>query len=197
MRGVRSDFKPRGIKGNYWRFFTTPHQQKALLKLSQSLGGSAMVVYASPAFHSHVSLYQHTDNGTMVENSTFVTPDTLMGHKSWNYDRPGTTGIAASIPSSHHGPDFYTLLDRRVSEARPETVSRGLENISLAVEKTVSSLRGNPIAARYKTVISRATEEGGIEESSKPEVIAFQRSVAFMSLLGLTWFVAGRPLSDQ
>lgn len=194
LKGPRSDFKSLGIRGGYWRFFTTAHQQAALVKLSKSLGQRAMVVYASPAFHSHVALYQYTDSCELIENSTFVTPDKLVGHKSWNYDRPGTSGIAASILSGFNGPDFLTLLKERISESRPEEADVALKVIAAAVEETVDSLGRNPIATRYRSIVSRASDEGGIREDSKPGITEFQRSLAFFNLVGLTWFAAGPPL---
>lgn len=62
LLGRRADFVDLGIPAHYWRFFTTEHQQLMLEQLVRQLHHRALVVYASPAFHTLRNLYNHTEN---------------------------------------------------------------------------------------------------------------------------------------
>lgn len=71
-KGRKAIYVPHGITGDYWKFEITKHQQKSLERLHHKLANRAIIAYACAAFHTHSELYHHTQNGSLVEYSTFV-----------------------------------------------------------------------------------------------------------------------------
>jgi hypothetical protein len=109
-KGVNGGYAAHGIRGEYWQFSMTPHQQKILLQLESKLGTDALVVYACPAFHKFEDLERHIENGQIIENSTFVKPHRLRGHSKWVFDKPGTAGLACSKIEEHSDKPFFSML---------------------------------------------------------------------------------------
>lgn len=76
----------------YFRFTRSKAQHSTLRKLEQHLLGSAVVRYASPAFHRYAELEQAQLQGDVVESTGFVSPIRLGRHATWTYVSPGTVG---------------------------------------------------------------------------------------------------------
>ena len=151
LKGRNPNLSHLGVTGQYWRFLVRDHQQPILERLSKQLRHRAYVVYASPAFHTYSKLNQHTESKTIIENSTFVTAERMKGHQRWNYDQPGTSGVAHSQPIGFEGPDFYHELDALTSEAKPERASIELKQISSAVMVTAEELPHNPLPLIFRS----------------------------------------------
>lgn len=100
----KTELVKHGIPKEHWYFNITRHQQIALQKLAVSLKSKALVVYAAPVFHKQQQLFNHTKNRTIIENSNFPEVIKLKGHKTWYFDKPGTSGVA--------NPDFKAVNGR-------------------------------------------------------------------------------------
>lgn len=189
LKGRNSRFSGLGITGSYWRFRTRKHQQLLLEKLEQKLGGRALVVYASPAFHTYEKLDQYTTEGNMVEHSSFVTPERMKRHETWNYDRPGLDGVACSSPMGYiDWPDFYTELRNRIAEAEPQEGKAELKGLQRNLEEFVKEEEKNPIVQRFQRIDNAFRESA--KERFSPELNFFRLSL-FFKIAGVTWFVAG------
>lgn len=93
MSRASSILKNYGFPSKFWRFEITEHQQEILEKVSQNWCRKALVVYASPAFHSLDELYEYTEAQLVVKNTNFVKVERLQNHKRWNYYQSGTKGL--------------------------------------------------------------------------------------------------------
>ena len=111
---VPSDLKRYGFTPKYWRFDITPHQQEILEKVAKKLRRRALVVYASPAFHTLDNLYDFTEAQTVVENTSFVKVERLQNHKKWNYFKSGSSGVAHSEPEEIEDLPFYKMINETV-----------------------------------------------------------------------------------
>lgn len=98
LERARGRLSTYGLSGPVWRYAITSHQQLILEKVAKTLGQRALVIYASPAFDTLDDLYRYTDAGTMVQHCNYTRVQKLVGHKKWNYDSPGTRGVATSEP---------------------------------------------------------------------------------------------------
>lgn len=98
LKNRPSNLKSLGLNSPYWRFWIKNHQQKLLSKLKAKLKNRAFVAYGCSAFHLYSDLFQHIENNSIVENSTFVKVQNLDNHSKWVYDKAGSEGIALSKP---------------------------------------------------------------------------------------------------
>jgi len=195
LHGRRGDFADRGIAGHYWRFFTREHQQEMLERLVQQLRHRALVVYASPAFHTVRELYQHTEAGTVSDHTSYVSPDRLANHSSWNYDTPGTTGIAASEPEFVKEQALEQRLEALGDQTGETDPLTDLEFFDDAVSATVRDAEDNPYAEFFLSSEDRLL--GFIRELGevRKEVLKFTRVGRLYSMLGLNWLVTGKESS--
>jgi hypothetical protein len=125
--GVNSKYSLNGIKGAYWQFHITNHQQKILEKLEVKLGSDALVVYACPVFHKFDDLERHISNGQIIENSTFVKASELTNHSKWVFDIAGTSGLACSEIKKHTDIPF----EKMVSNLKEKSQKTDIENSNI------------------------------------------------------------------
>ena len=187
LLGRNHKIASHGITKDYWRFKVREHQQPLLYKLERQLRNRALVVYASSAFHTLYNLNKFTENKTIVENSTFVRPTRLIGHHSWNYDQPGTFGVATTEPKLVKDESFFTQLEKRLSSAPIDTTPiDDLRVLSNSIMGAVKRTQNNPISQSY---MRRA---GLINELDvKEETRQYLSARYFFELTNITWLVAG------
>lgn len=94
-------FSPLGKEYRYWkqpyfRYGIIDHQQGCLYKLDQRTSGNAIVAYACAAFHSLSDLWQFVKDRKLVENSNFVQPQKINGHKRYTFTNRDILGFAFS-----------------------------------------------------------------------------------------------------
>lgn len=189
LTGPHPIFKYRGIPKGYWRFHITEHQQPLLSRLSRQLKHRALVIYASPAFNTHSDLDDFTESKQIVEKSSFVNVERMEGHHTWNYDRPGTSGIAASELEWIDDEDFNLQLTLKLEYYNQESSAiQDLIMIDDAITETIKSLPENPICISFRRKL------GKISNAALPnELLKFLRISIFFSLINVTWLVAERP----
>lgn len=191
LKGRRQDFADRGILAHYWRIHTEDHQQEMLERLERQLQGRCLVVYAGAAFHTLKDLYAFTEAREVVENSSFVRPSRLTNHKTWNYDTPGATGIAASTPERIKDDEPMVHLARMLEEVGDTEAKRDLMFLDEGVQGVASELGENPIAQQFNRGTKRLMEYFPEINEVRPEVWRFSQIGRFFSLLGLNWLVYG------
>lgn len=198
----RGKIKTHGITGDYWKFEVTPHQQLALERMSSNLSGRALVCYASPAFHTQASLYEHTKNQSIVQNSSFPPVNALADHSAWYYDKGGLFGVA--------NPDFERVeiesLQNRIyrfvqqSYASDEDATSALESLAKLIILSTQEIR-EPAAtetwfhlllSRVEDMISNASELGHLDERRIEALRAFAQIRAFCNAYRLDWYVLGK-----
>lgn len=186
---VSKELKNYGFRSKYWRFQITEHQQEILEKVSRNLQRRALVIYASPAFHTLDNLYDYTEAQTIVENTNFVKVERLCNHKKWSYSQSGTSGVAHSEPEFIEDISFDLMLE----QAREEKQENGgfSENLRFLHEVALDVCREvqahNPVAKYYLRLHGRLMRMGELfelEETS--DYVAFNM---FCNIAKLKWFI--------
>ncbi len=197
----RSDYfntkaaKPRnvGLEFPFWRFNITPHQQIILNKIENKLNKRAVVSYAAPAFHDLEDLYFHTENVSLVDNSTFVRPSLLNGHSKWAYDRPGGVGFGCSEPEGFEQPSLLERINQAVRE-QADNVGTGDENEARANLRALSTtlreldVDRDSLHGRRFSIYERMLEVLDIGEDTTP-VQDFASVLSFTYVFNLSWLV--------
>ncbi|MDO9592201.1 MAG: hypothetical protein U0998_09135 [Moraxellaceae bacterium] len=179
--------KNYGFSSQYWRFEITEHQQEILEKVSYKLRRKALVIYASPAFHTLDDLYDHTEAQTVVENSSFVKVERLHNHKQWSYYQPGTSGVAHSEPEFIEDVSLYSMIEQAGEFGEEnENVSENLHFLyKMTVEACQEIQEHNPIAKYYLRLHGRLMRlDGSYELEETFHYVAFS---LFCNVTKLKW----------
>lgn len=196
--GVNSKYSINGIKGEYWQFQITNHQQKILEKLEAKLSSDALVVYACPAFHTFDDLERYIVSEQIIENSTFVKASALTNHKKWVFDSAGTTGIACSEIKKHSDVSFEKMISNlreRVEQSKNENINfkpliKIVNEICLEEEK-------NPLVKAYKRRNKNLREyfysirrevDDDLNDKEYENFIDFMSFAQFASTINTEWF---------
>jgi hypothetical protein len=193
LEGRRSAFSSFGITGRYWRFFVTPHQQQLLERLSGILANQALVVYASPAFDTLDELYTLTTSRQVVDRSSFVKASRMAGHNAWNYNTPGTRGVAESAPEPIEDKAFHDqvngMLERYNRDANPREELANLHAVLVTTCKEISD--GNPLARFFLNRHSQMQEFITRTAPKDPELIEhFLGTIFFCDSANVAWLSA-------
>mgnify|MGYP003676773482 CR=1 FL=1 len=186
---VSAELKSYGFKSKYWRFQITEHQQEILEKVSRNLRRRALVVYASPAFHTLDNLYGFTEAQTIVENTNFVKVERLNNHKKWSYDQPGACGVAHSDPEFIEDSPFDSMIEQaREVNQESEDFSGNLRLLhKVSIEACREIREHNPIAKYYLRLhgrLMRLDEVFDLEETI--DYVAFNM---FCNVAKLKWLI--------
>lgn len=151
-----SSLKSLGLNSPYWRFEIKEHQQELLNKLKIKLGNRVFVAYACAAFDKLTELYSFTENGTLIENSTFVKIERLNSHHKWIYDKGGSEGFAMSKPEFiREEESLFQEINSKVKsfEIENDNPSENLQFISKVIieicEESKDSIIAKEILKRY------------------------------------------------
>ena len=183
-----------GIPGRYWRFFVTPHQQEILERIARVLGNRALVVYAAPVFDTLDELYNLTQSGQIVDRSTFVKVQRMFRHSSWNYNTPGTRGIAESDPEPINEDPLEhiiaDLIENYDADGDPRKELEELHKALIYVCKEESD--GNPLARYFLHRYELMHETLGGLASPEREVIGhFIGIILFCDSANVLWLPIG------
>ena len=197
-KGNNASFTKHGIRGQYWQFEVTKHQQEALEKLYDKLNNRALVCYASAAFHSHKDLFQYIESQSLVDNSTFVKVNRMVKHKKWVYNQAGSVGIACSEIEIIQDDDFRHLI--ALASKGNDSERNPLDNLLSLEKSTIQAIieinDKNPIKIEFNRrqklmsdVFSRINM-ANIENA--PAVKAFWTFNTICTLTNMTWFPIGQ-----
>jgi hypothetical protein len=196
--GVNSKYSINGIKGAYWQFQITNHQQKILEKLEAKLSSDALVVYACPAFHKFDDLDRYIASGQIIENSTFVKASALTNHKKWVYDSAGTTGIACSEIKKHSDVSFEKMvsnLRERVEQSKNKNIN--FKPLNKIVNEICLEEENNPLVKAYKRRNKNLREyfysirrevDYDLNNKEYENFIDFMSFAQFASTINTEWF---------
>lgn len=177
-----------GIRGPFWRFAIKEHQQEILERVAQRLNRKAIVIYASPAFDTLNLLYEYTQNQKIIENSSFIKVK-MTGHRHWNYNCPGTRGVASSEAELIEDSPFVNLLqelaDAHDSEANVEKGIFFLHKVTFTICQELAG--ENPLARFIMRGNERITETAQRRRIGLPYTIAFANVLYTFRILNVAW----------
>ena len=157
MQNRPAALRSQGLQSPYWRFEIKTHQQDLLSRLKRKLRSRAFVAYGCAAFHRYADLFVHTENRTLVENSTFISVEKLDGHHKRIYDQPGSVGFAMSKPEFIRGENLFDEIEKTVDtfEIENDNPSNNLKALSRMIievcsESDPKSVLANEILNRYQ-----------------------------------------------
>ena len=184
------ELKTYGFGSKYWRFEITEHQQEILEKISRNLRAKALVVYASPAFHTLDRLYDYTEAQEIVENTNFVKVERLHNHKKWSYHLPGTSGVAHSEPEFVEDEPFYSMIERARGLVQENVdFSTNLSFLHRSTVEICNEIQDhNPIARYYLRLHDNIMRMNSDYEQE--EVIDYVAFSTFCNVVKLKWFIA-------
>lgn len=181
-----STLRHLGLMSPYWRFEIKSHQQDLLNKLKMKLGNRVFVAYGCAAFDKLTDLYSHTENGTLVENSTFIKIEKLNLHHKWVYDKPGSEGFAMSEPKFIREENLFQEINS-VSEnfkVENDNPSDNLRVISKAIFEICEESNDSVIA---KELLRRYNQNRDLISSNY--LRAYMNIANFSNLTNCNWMV--------
>lgn len=181
-----------GLTGRGWCFDVDAHQQSALEVVATQLGSKAAVVYASPAFHSLLHLYRHTNRSSIIDHSTFPDVARLRGHTRWFYNRAGGDGVANPDAEPTEGPSIFERIEKlRGQGTASEDGNPGRELYALS-KSIVTALRegeleDNPRAALFFQELGNIEREIRQYEQIGDAIRPFMEVSAFAESFNVEW----------
>jgi hypothetical protein len=198
LRRRQPKLKAKGIGSPYWRFLTTTHQQDALEAVAKRLANRAVVLYASAAFGTLDELFKYSEDGKIAQNSSFIAADRLAGHQSWNYDQPGTSGVACSDPERIDAPSFSetiaSLVDPAESTEEPNAdgALRSLEFVVNELLQALSELEApGPRTRLFLRMLRDRLPLEGEPTLARRAARAVKQIQLFSALHSAPWYVVG------
>lgn len=178
--------KAHGWTAPYWCFQITPHQQKTLTLLATHCGASALVTYASPAFHMTADLLAHARAGTLVANTTWPVPAALTGHRRWLYAAGGSSGV----PNPDYEYLYFPPIAERVAAAFDRRRDSNDRSITHLWGRLREALTEAPELLPWGPAFVRRAD-GLVDAFERRDAVAFASVQATFEILGLNWLVIG------
>lgn len=116
--------------GGYFRFYLDDDQQSRLQTLEGRVEPNALVRYAAAAFVEYRLLCDYAERRSVSENSTFVAPSQVAGHRLWSYASPGTIGYANPEGVALECDTIETLIGRARDQAEPMTLREHVRRLA-------------------------------------------------------------------
>jgi hypothetical protein len=130
----------------YFRYDIDDEQQDILCRLEQKVSKCAIVAYACPSFWRRKELWRYQANRRLVENSNFVQPIVLNGHKRYTFVKSGKDGIPFSEPKKTLGISLLEEIDKLSERQMPFESNSGFitslyKNVREVVDKSSEEFR--------------------------------------------------------
>jgi hypothetical protein len=122
--------RPGRRRGAVWFHPTLTHQQDILEILEAALASRAVVRYACAAFWRYRDLQNYQRSHTILEQSAFVSPSALTGHRFWTYDAPGTTGYANPVGKEVSTDTMLSLWAQAGAKGRKQNLLEHLRGLA-------------------------------------------------------------------
>lgn len=185
--------------GRYYRYYVYSHQQAALEACAAGLQSNGLVAYASPAFWTLQKLWQHTENGVLVQETNFVEATSLRGHSLYTYVNAGNHGQAFSEPVSIPAIDIVGSVSTRANGSQRVGGLNIFQTADLAITEAIRAAPaffGRPlqvVITRMNTAASRALEViGPLPDDARESIVMPYLRVQYACwLLGWGWLVGG------
>ena len=122
----------------YYRYSIDPDQQQLLERLAQNVDrDSALVIYASPAFHTQREFWENVKKRTIVDNSNYCEAINLSGHKKYTYVKGGTIGKAFSKPKEVKSLDLKEAISTLRKRSKYDGNVSVVSNLANWVENAI------------------------------------------------------------
>lgn len=195
--GNNAQYARHGITGQYWQFEKTDHQQKALERLHHKLSNRALICYACAAFHTLTDLYSHTQNQTLVDNSTFVQVYRMTNHNKWIYNQPGTVGLGCSeiekIEDKKFRDRINELIELNKNDNSPLQNLLDLEKAAIGITEELG--QKNSVSNEFNRRRQIILKELSDNTNDRKEIKAITAFLTFATLCDLTkstWLPVGQ-----
>jgi len=174
----------------YFRFSRSKAQHSTLQGLEKRLIGSAVVRYASPAFHRYAELEHAQMRREVVKATGFVSPLRLGRHVTWTYISPGTVGRGNPDGEEITFGIFDSLFPETQPEVRRELASTSGslgDHLNLLAQacREVFTSRSRRVDAWINVVGQAADVQGDVLDRLRD--YATVQSLA--TALGCTWWL--------
>ena len=194
MRRRSSAMVNNGLKSPCYRFEIRPHQQKALERLHQKLRNRGLVIYACPVSTELEWLYDHIENGTLIDNSTFPKAIDLNGHKVWAFDRPGAYGLCCSEPEKIEGTGLVDSINRVCESWNPTHEEQSgqytfLSELAEYIPEIIEDTDRSSVMEKYLKRIDSLFNE--VDHRFSLIARDYTKVSFFCRLYDLNWFVLG------
>ena len=155
---------------------------------SEDLPSGSNQGLSEPAFHTYSSLFTHTEEGTIVKNSTFPPVTVLAGHDCWYYQKPGAEGVANPNPEDIRE---LPLLVRVLEAARQSNINEGnnLEWLESLATATIESARFAEHGGQFSDDLRALEILGRTRYPLQPTLKAYVQVQLFTIRFDLSWLV--------
>lgn len=188
----------------HYSFELNQKQQKILERLDQKLHHKALLVYAAPVFGTYEELYKHTQERTMLSNTSFPKVSALSGHTHWYYCN-AYSGIAHSEPEEDETFDIFEMIHELVDENRNTgnlSFDENIYQLANIVESVSNEFEDdaqvnyffsqvNEMKSHYEYIYYRMHTSllYGLNIVNYSTVISFLTVSIFCDIFNLDWFV--------
>ena len=182
----------------HYSFEVNQRQQKILEKLNQKLHHRALIVYAAPVFGTYEELYKHTQDRTVISNTSFPKVSELSGHTHWYYC-DAYNGIAHSEEEEEETYDIFDMIEE-LMRGYYYTESTAFDtNVNRLAENVINVLNEFEDDVQVKYALSQIREmeknyeyrQYRINDIHYRTVISFLTVNIFCDIFNLDWFVLG------
>src|SRR5690606_33988719 len=122
----------------------------------------------SSAFHTYDELYENIEKNSLIGNSTFIKVEYLSGHNSWYYNKPGSSGIAASKPAFISNGDLFEEISKLSKEIelseKEENPTYNLKYLSNNIISICEREENNPFAKQPLIIIKENSKMDNLEK---------------------------------
>lgn len=174
----------------YFRYETTPHQQRLLEDIETQARGRSATVYASPAFWLADDLWSNVRSQSIIAQSNIAAVNKLRGHGRFTYTGPGNFGRGHSDPVDLESPTFEQMVE---SAAAQDELPFN-QHIKRAAKDLENSLRSSEFGSKILDQVRYVLPEN---ETVAPEVrdnsavIAMQKVEVISDAVGVSFFAIG------
>jgi hypothetical protein len=183
-----------GLNRPCYRFKTRSHQQKALERLHRRLKNRALVVYACPVSTELDWLYDHIENGTLIDNSTYPKAINLHSHKAWAFDSAGASGLCCSEPEKIEDKGLLESIELLCSawnsrEKAWENPNTSLSELAGHIPAVIKNTKRSSFMKKYLKRIDELFDN--IDHEFAHIARDYTKVAFFCRIYDLNWFVLG------
>jgi hypothetical protein len=168
-------------RGPYFRFHLDQSQQGTLAHLERRVARAALVRYACAAFVEYSALIRHQLRRTLAQNSTFVAPGALVGHRLWSYAGPGTTGYANPEGQVAEADSLESLLATARATAARQSLAEHFHSLASALGESEQGEAWTSLLA----------DELRLDEPRADVLLAWARVASTVARAGASWLILG------
>lgn len=156
-------------KQEYYRYKITKHQQEALERIEAKSYGRAATIYASPAFWQDNDLWEHVENGAVVEHSNIADVRRLRNHKHYSYAAPGYVGKGHSEVVDIESISLQQTIRDGLDGNDTLPLNEHLQKTAFAI---VEAIRGSDVVMTVFEQVEKAMGYEGLDPNSLYDALA-------------------------